>query len=87
MKKTFEVVWAVLILLSIFAYLVGYLHLVNSALVAVLLVSTFIKGQLVIDYFMGLNEVNLRYRIIPMLWLAIVLSLTAIAYYWPVEKL
>lgn len=87
MKKTFEVVWLVLILLSIFAYLVGYLHLVNSALVVVLLVSTFIKGQLVIDYFMGLNEVNLRYRIIPTLWLAIVLSLTAIAYYWPVEKL
>lgn len=87
MKNKFEVIWLVLILLSIFAFLVGYLNLVNSALVAVLLISTFIKGQLVIDYFMGLNKINLRYRIIPTLWLAMVLFLTAIAYYWPVGKL
>ncbi|MDD2266789.1 cytochrome C oxidase subunit IV family protein [Sulfuricurvum sp.] len=87
MKKTFEVVLSVLILLSIFAYLVGYLKLVSSSLVAVLLVSTFLKGQLVIDYFMGLKEVKFKYRIIPTLWLSVVLSLVAVAYYLPLGKL
>ncbi|MDD3598350.1 cytochrome C oxidase subunit IV family protein [Sulfuricurvum sp.] len=87
MKKNVEVIWLVLILLSIFAFLLGYLKLVNSSLVTALLVSTFIKGQLVVDYFMGLNEVKFKYRIIPTLWLSVVLSLVAVAYYIPVGKL
>lgn len=86
MKKKFELIWMVLIVLSTFAFLVGYLNLVRSSLVAVLLISTFIKGQLVIDYFMGLKEVKLKYRMIPMLWLSAVLSLVALAYYLPVGK-
>ncbi|MDD2367825.1 cytochrome C oxidase subunit IV family protein [Sulfuricurvum sp.] len=87
MKKNVEVIWLVLILLSIFAFLLGYLKLVNSSLVTALLVSTFIKGQLVVDYFMGLKEVKFKYRIIPTLWLSVVLSLVAVAYYIPVGKL
>lgn len=87
MKKNIEIIWFVLILLSIFAFLLGYLKLVSSTLVVVLLISTFIKGQLVIDYFMGLKEVKFKYRIIPTLWLSAVLSLVAIAYYLPVGKL
>lgn len=86
MKKKFEVIWIVLMVLSIFAFLLGYLKLVSSSLVSVLLVSTFLKGQLVIDYFMGLNEVKFKYRIIPTLWLSIVLFLVAAAYYVPVGK-
>jgi cytochrome c oxidase subunit IV len=87
MKKNLEFIWIVLILLSIFAFLLGYLKLVSSSLVAVLLISTFIKGQLVVDYFMGLKEVKFKYRIIPTLWLSVVLSLVAVAYYVPVGKL
>jgi len=87
MKKNLEFIWIVLIVLSIFAFLLGYLKLVSSTLVVVLLISTFIKGQLVIDYFMGLKEVKFKYRIIPTLWLSAVLSLVAIAYYLPVGKL
>lgn len=87
MKKNVEVIWLVLILLTIFAFLLGYLKLVNSSLVTALLVSTFIKGQLVVDYFMGLKEVKFKYRIIPTLWLSVVLSLVAVAYYIPVGKL
>jgi phosphoglycerol transferase MdoB-like AlkP superfamily enzyme len=86
-KKNVEVIWLVLILLSIFAFLLGYLKLVNSSLVTALLVSTFIKGQLVVNYFMGLKEVKFKYRIIPTLWLSVVLSLVAVAYYIPVGKL
>ena len=84
MKKTFEYIWLTLIVLTIFAYLLGYLKYINSSLVAVLLFTTFIKGWLVIDYFMDLKEVRLKYRLIPIVWLGLVISLIAVAYYLPV---
>ena len=86
MKKMTEGVWIALILLSLFAFLLGYLKLISTVMVAILLVSTFIKGQLVIDYFMGLRDVQLKYRIIPTLWLIVVLSLIAVAYYLPISR-
>jgi len=85
-KRILEVVWVVLIILTIFAYLLGYLKYISTTLVAVLLITTFIKGQLVIDYFMGLKDVKLKYRLIPTLWLGIVISLIAVAYYLPVTS-
>jgi uncharacterized membrane protein len=84
MKKTLMYIWIILIILTIFAYLLGYLKLINSTLVAILFVSTFIKGQLVIDYFMGLREVQTKYRFIPTIWLGVVISLLAVAYYLPI---
>lgn len=84
MKKIVEGVWMVLMTLLFFAFLLGYLKLISTTLVAVLLISTLIKGQLVIDYFMGLKEVALKYRIIPTVWLIVILSLIATAYYLPI---
>lgn len=83
MKRSVEDVWAVLIILTIFAYLLGELKLVNTLLVGILLITTFIKGHLVIDYFMGLKNVRWRYRIILTLWLIIVISSIALAYLLP----
>jgi hypothetical protein len=81
MIKKYEIVWIVLLVFTIFAYLLGKLHLISSVLVGVLLITTFIKGQLVIDYFMGMKNVSLKYRLIPTFWLTLVLSLVATAYY------
>ena len=83
LKHTLEIVWFTLVLLTVFAFSLGYFNYINTSIVAVLLVSTFLKGQLVIDYFMGLKNVRLRYRLIPILWLFMVISLIAIAYYLP----
>ncbi len=80
-RKT-EVIWIVLIIFTIFAYLLGRLELISSALVGVLLVTTFIKGQLIIDYFMGMKNVAFVYRVIPMLWLVGVIASIAFAYYY-----
>lgn len=79
-------IWIILVLLTLFAFLVGWLKLVNSLFVSILLVTTFIKGQLVSDYFMGLKEVTLKYRMIPTIWLFIVLTSIAIAYYLPISN-
>ncbi len=84
MKKTLEIVWIILVILTVFAYLLGYLKLIDTALVGALLFTTFVKGALVSDYFMGLKTVQLKYRLIPILWLGIVISLIAAAYYLPV---
>ncbi len=84
LKNTLKIVWFTLVLLTLFTFLLGYLNYINTSIVSLLLISTFIKGQLVIDYFMGLKNVRLRYRIIPSLWLFTVISLIAIAYYLPV---
>lgn len=83
MKRNLEYVWIILVILTVFAYLLGYLKYVSTSFVAVLLITTFIKGQLVIDYFMDLKHVQLKYRLIPMIWLSITISLIAVAYYLP----
>lgn len=76
-------IWIILVFLTLFAFLLGWLKLVSVTLVGVLLISTFIKGQLVIDYFMGLKDVALSYRLIPTVWLFLMVSLIAVAYYMP----
>jgi hypothetical protein len=81
MKKVLEIVWIVLVLFTVFAYLLGYLKLIDTSLVAVLLATTFIKGALVSDYFMGLQSVSIKYRLIPLVWLGVVLTLVGVAYY------
>ena len=82
-KRTLEYIWIFLVILTIFAYLLGYLKLISTSLVGVLLLTTFIKGALVTDYFMGLKGVTGKYRFIPVIWLSVVIILIGIAYYFP----
>lgn len=86
MKRILEIIWIILVILTIFAYLLGYLKYINTFFVLILLLSTFIKGQLIIDYFMGLKKVQLKYRMIPTLWLGITIILIAVAYYLPIAS-
>jgi len=79
-------IWIILSLLTLFAFVIGWFKLTSLILISVLLVTTFIKGQLVIDYFMDLKEVSLKYRALPALWLLLVTSFVGIAYYFPVNN-
>jgi len=80
-----QIIWIILVILTLFAFLIGYLEFVNETLVVVLLVSTIIKGELIIEYFMGLKDVSLSYRLIPTVWLLTVVSLIALAYFLPIK--
>jgi len=80
-----QIIWISLVVLSIFAFLLGYLELINASLVIVLLITTFIKGQLVVDYFMDLKDVDTKYRLIPIVWLLLILILVSVAYYIPID--
>ena len=74
-----------LVLLTISSYFIGFLELITPYILVLLLITTFVKGQLVIDYFMGLSDVKLKYRIIPTVWLGAIISLIAISYYLPIK--
>ena len=74
-------VYLVLILMSIITFLSGFLNLVNPYVVGILLVSVLLKGYLISEHFMGLGKVSYTYRIIPIVWLFIVLSLIGYTYY------
>ena len=78
-------VFIVLITLTLITFLTGYFKLVSTLIVMLLLVSVLIKGQLIIDYFMGLKEVQLKYRIIPSIWLLLIVLLIFTAYYLPLS--
>ena len=73
--------WIFLITLTVFAFLLGWLKLISNVMVIFLLITTFIKGQVIIDYFMGLNEVDGKYRFIPTIWLFTIISLIGVIYY------
>jgi acetoacetate decarboxylase len=76
------IAYLILIALTTFAYVLGKFELMNKTFFIILVVTTFIKGSMVIDYFMELKEVNLKYRLIPLIWLFIVLSGIVIGYYF-----
>ena len=80
-------VWITLVIFTLFAFLLGWLKLINVFFIIILLITTLLKGQLVIDYFMGLREVSMRWRLIPSLWLFVVILLIGVAYYFPVHTL
>ena len=86
MKLHAEDIFAVLAVLSFSAFLVGYLELFSGFFAILLVISTFVKGQLISDYFMDLREVEFKYRLIPTIWLVLVLLLIAIAYMLPVSE-
>ena len=77
----FTKIWATLIVLTVISFLIGWLKLASLVVIAVLLVTTFIKGHLVIEYFMELNEVQGKYRYIPTIWLGVIILFIALGYY------
>ena len=81
MKNKPNIILGVLILLTSFAYFLDYFGAINHFFVALLLLTTLIKGNLIIEHFMGLHDVRLKYRIIPHIWLVTVLVVIASAYY------
>ncbi|MCW9013072.1 MAG: cytochrome C oxidase subunit IV family protein [Gammaproteobacteria bacterium] len=66
-------VWFILIFLTIVSYGFAHMGYTGQVLVAIVLAGAWIKGQLIIDYFMGLKHVRMLWRVIVSAWLLIVL--------------
>ena len=73
-------VWLTLVVLTLLTYAVGVSGLGGSVVVAAILLSVAVKGQLVVDVFMGLKGVRSPWRWIVTGWLFIVLVLIGVAF-------
>jgi len=75
------IMWLVLVSLTSFTFLIGWNEMVSNSVVGILLLVTFIKGQLVSDYFMELKHTKKAWRMGPIIWLISILGLIGLTYY------
>ena len=72
--------WFAMITLTLLSYSVASAGFEGTFFVAYVLAGAFIKGQIIIDYFMKLKWAGLLWRLMISLWLVIVLSVIAVLY-------
>lgn len=75
-----KIIWIFLIFLTTLTFILGKVELSPYFFIALILLTSFVKGQLLIDFFMGLKDVKLKYRLIVSLWLSIVIILIGMAF-------
>lgn len=73
-------IWLGLLLLTATTYGIGKLDMGGTQIVLLVLIITFIKGEMVAGFFMGLRKTSMLWRAIMASWLVIVGSGIAIAY-------
>ena len=56
--KYLTIIWVILIVLTLATASVGFMEVPGVYIVALVLLSIFLKGQLIIDHFMGLRNVR-----------------------------
>ena len=73
--------WLALVILTLVTYAVGKLGYGGITVVGMLLISISLKGQLLIDFFMGLVRVHTRWKWVVTIWLVSVVLLIGLAYW------
>jgi len=80
MSKTLTIIWIVLVLLATVSFQIAHLGLINKTVMLVLALITFVKGCLVVNYFMDLRNSHWIWKASIFLYLFVVLGIIAIAY-------
>lgn len=75
------IIWIILILLTLSTAYVGYLELSGLSIVGVVLLTVTIKGQLIIDHFMGLRHVRGFWRLAMLGFVFVIPSIVFTGYY------
>ena len=78
-------IYILLFLLTSITLFLGSSNSFTSTFTIIVLITTIAKGQLIIDYFMGLKNVKLKYRLFVSLWLLIVVGLIGLSFILPIE--
>lgn len=73
--RTSTKAYMILISLTSLSFIIGLAEVSSIWLVVLLWVFTFIKGKIIIDYFMGMHEYMYRWTNFSTLWLCIVVLL------------
>lgn len=74
-------VWLALVVLTLLTWAVGRAGLGGSPVIAGILLSVAVKGQMVADVFMGLRGVRSPWRWMVSGWLLMVLALIGLAFF------
>ena len=62
-SKYLTIIWIILTTLTIITAIIGYLEMSGVYVVAFVLLTVTLKGQLIIDYYMGLKNVRAYWRL------------------------
>ena len=81
MRKSTKI-YLILIGLTCLAFLIGLTEVSNAWIVLILLFSTFVKGKMIIDYFMGMNMYASRNNNFPTLWLGFIILMIIGLYFY-----
>lgn len=82
-KETF--IFISLFVLTSITLILGETSLSGLVFISIVILTSFLKGTLIIDYFMELKYVSFGYRFVVILWLIVVVSVIGIAYTLPIE--
>lgn len=74
------VVWMILVGLSLLMFALAQSGFESKLFVITILISSWFKGQMIIDHFMGLRHVEIIWRLVISIWLILVLSVIFIVY-------
>ena len=74
------VVWMILVGLSLLMFALAQSGFESKLFVISILISSWYKGQMIIDHFMGLRHVEIIWRLVISIWLILVLSVIFIVY-------
>lgn len=77
------IVWLTLVILTILTFSIGktgWLNNAHEAMILLILATTFIKGSMVSEFFMELHSVKTFWRIIPIIYLILVVILIRLFY-------
>ena len=80
MRKSTKI-YLILISLTFLALFIGLTEISSGWFVGVLLLSTFLKGKMIIDYFMGMNAYESRWNNFLTLWLGLVVLVIVGVYF------
>lgn len=73
-------VWMILVGISLLMFAFSQIGFDSQLFVVTILISTWFKGQMIIDHFMDLRYVEIIWRLIISIWLILVLSVILIIY-------
>ena len=83
-KSTY--IYILLFLLTSITLFLGSKTFTTSIVIVIIMLITFVKGQLIIDYFMGLKYVKLKYRLFVSIWLLLIIILITISFIIPIKE-
>jgi len=80
--KKLTVIWVILVILTLITATIGYYQLSGLYIVGVILLTVVVKGQLIVDHYMGLRHVRGFWRLAMLGFIIIIPAIIFAGYYF-----